>query len=60
MQKVANSLVKLFNEPQSVDGPIAPKPGPMFPMDDADIASEEIISCPLIETTNEHKTNINI
>ena len=60
MQKVANNLVKVFNEPQSIDGPIIPRPGPIFPIDDADIAKEEIISKPFIETINEHIANINI
>ena len=60
IQKVANSLLKVFNEPQSLDGPITPKPGPIFPIDDADIAKEDIISNPFIEITNEHTANINI
>ena len=40
MQKVAKYLVKSFKlpQPRSLEGPIIPKPGPILPIDDADIA----------------------
>ena len=60
IQNVVNNLLKVFKELQSLDGPIAPNPGPMFPIDEADIDKEDIISNPFIEIINEHRANINI
>ena len=62
MQKVAKYLVKSFKlpQPRSLEGPIIPKPGPILPIDDADIAKDDIMSDPFIEMTNAHIANINI
>ena len=60
MQNVAKYLAESFSELQSLVGPITPRPGPIFPIDDADIAKEDTISNPFIEIINEHRANINI
>ena len=60
MQNVARYLVISFSEAQLLVGPMMPSPGPIFPIDDAEIAKDEIISNPFIETTNAHNPKINI
>ena len=60
MQNVVNNLLKAFKELQSLDGPIAPNPGPTFPIDEADIDKDDIMSNPFIEINNEHTVNIKI
>ena len=60
MQNVARYLVGSFNEAQLLVGPIIPRPGPIFPIDDAEIANDETRSNPFIETTSAHSPKINI
>jgi len=60
MQNIEMYLVGSFNVAQLLVGPIIPRPGPIFPMDDAEIAKDEMTSKPFIETTNVHNAKINI
>ncbi len=60
MQNVVNNLLVAFNELQSPDGPITPNPGPTFPIDEADIEIDDIISNPLMEINNAQTANIKI
>ena len=59
MQNVVNNLVKSLKELQSPAGPITPRPGPIFPIDEAAIDNDDITPKPLlVETNNAHMTNI--
>ena len=60
MQNVVNNLVKAFKELQSLVGPIAPNPGPIFPIEAADIDNDDIISNPFRDINNVQATNIKI
>ena len=60
MQNIDKYLVGSFKVDQLLVGPIIPSPGPIFPIDEADIAKDETISIPFIETINAHKAKINI
>ena len=60
MQNVVSNLLVAFNELQSPDGPIIPRPGPIFPIDEADIEIDDIISNPLMEINNAQTANIKI
>ena len=60
MQNVVNNLVKAIKEPQSLDGPIVHSPGPIFPIDEADIDNDDIISNPFRDINNVQATNIKI
>ena len=41
MQNVAKYLLKSLSKDQFCIGPITPRPGPIFPIDDADIDNAE-------------------
>ena len=60
MQNVVNNLLKAFKELQSLVGPIAPSPGPILPIDEADIDNDDVMSNPFIDINNVQATNIKI
>jgi len=60
IQNIERYLVGSFNDAQLLVGPIIPSPGPMFPIDDAEIAKDDTISKPLNDTTSAHNAKIKI
>ena len=60
MQNVVNNLAKALKELQSLVGPIIPNPGPILPIDEADIDKDDIMSNPFIEINNAQIINIKI
>ena len=58
MQNVVNNLAKASKELQSLVGPIVPSPGPILPIDEADIDKDDMKSNPFIEINNAQIINI--
>ena len=60
IQNVVSNLAKGLKKLQSPLGPIEPRPGPIFPIDDAAIDNDDIISNPSAEINNADMKNIRI
>jgi len=60
MQKLVSHFAKSVKCPQLSDGPIAPSPGPILPIADADVDNAVVTSKPVIDNTIAVKTNMNI
>ena len=60
MQNVDIYLVASLKEAQLLLGPITPNPGPMLPIDDAEIAIDDIKSTPSKDTAIAHMLKINM
>ena len=60
MQNVDIYLVASLKEAQLLFGPITPNPGPILPIDDAEIAIDDIKSTPSNETAIAQMLKINM
>ena len=60
IQKQVNHLAKSVRFPQLSDGPIAPSPGPIFPIAEAAAVKDVIKSRPVVDKINAVKINIKI
>ena len=59
IQKLVNHLAKSVRYPQFSDGPIAPRPGPIFPMAEAEAVKDVIKSNPVVDKTRAVKMKMN-